>query len=263
MNNFLVQAYATYKGLFQWLNWTGYISNVFLRPVTRIILFSLLGRFAVGSDKAQFLIIGLVVQQLSGVLMSGMSLSFGNEISYRTLPFLYASRVNRMENMLSRAVLHVPNALLVVVSGLVAAWAIVGLNMGTVNWPGFILSVLIITGSMTGFALLNGVIALPSYAVLGPFGDTGIIGTILFTLTGAIIPINIFPSVIQEIAKLLPITNGLLAVRATFSGAPLIEVYGFLLRELITGLVYLAIALIAFQLVERWAKRTGALYLET
>ena len=166
-------------------------------------------------------------------------------------------------NLLSRAVLHIPNALLVVISGLVTAWAIVGLNVGTVNWSGFIVSVLIITASITGFALLNGVIVLPSYSLFGQFGESGIVGTVLFTLTGAIIPITVFPTAVQEIAKLLPITNGLLAVRSTFSGAPLFEVYGFLLRELITGLVYLALAVIAFQLVERWAKRTGALYLET
>lgn len=260
IRNFAVQAYCTYKGLFQWLNWPGYTSNVFLRPIIRLMMFALLGRFAVGSEKAQFFMIGLVVQQMSGILMSGLSLSYGNEIGYGTLPFLYASPVNRLVNNLSRPILHFPNALLVFASSLVAAWAILGLNFGGVNWLGFMISVLIIAVSMTAFAMLNGVFALPSYKTFGSFGDTGFVGTAMFLLTGAIIPITTFPVVVQEFAKLLPITNGLLAVRATFSGAPLVGVSGYLLRELVTGLVYLVLAVIAFALIENWAKRTGSLY---
>ncbi|MDD5289215.1 MAG: ABC transporter permease [Dehalococcoidales bacterium] len=260
IKNFAVQAYATYKGLFQWLNWPGYTSNVFLRPIARIILFALLGRFAIGSEKAQFFLIGITVQSMSGILMSGLSLSYGNEISYGTLPFLYASPVNRLANNLSRPVLHFPNALLVFASGLVAAWGILDLNLGGVNWLGFLVSVFIIAVSITAFAMLVGVFALPSYKTSGSFGDSGFVGTAIFVLTGAVIPITVFPAFVQEIAKLLPITNGLLAVRATFAGASLVSVSGYLLRELGTGLVYLALAIVAFALIERWAKRTGSLY---
>lgn len=84
----------------------------------------------------------------------------------------------------------------------------------------------------------------------------------LFVLTGVIIPIGVFPTTIQEIIKFLPLTNGILAVRAAFSGALFSEVSGYILREFLTGLGYLTVSLAGFLLFERVVKRTGVLNLE-
>jgi hypothetical protein len=54
MYNFLVQAYATYKGLFYWLTWPSYISNVFLSPIVFVMIYSILGRFALGTEAARY-----------------------------------------------------------------------------------------------------------------------------------------------------------------------------------------------------------------
>ncbi len=81
----------------------------------------------------------------------------------------------------------------------------------------------------------------------------------LLILSGVIIPVTVFPSFIQEIAKLLPITNGLMAVKAAFNGAPLSAVSWDIVREFITGLGYYIIAYFAFIRFEQAVKRTGAL----
>ena len=46
VGNFVTQSYLSYKALFFWLNWPAYTSNVFIRPVLLMAMFSLAGRFA-------------------------------------------------------------------------------------------------------------------------------------------------------------------------------------------------------------------------
>jgi ABC-type polysaccharide/polyol phosphate export permease len=134
------------------------------------------------------------------------------------------------------------------------------MNFSMVNWSGFVLAILVIAAATTAFAQLMGMYALAFKEWLPIYWLSG---GILGLMTGCIIPISVFPGPIQEIAKLLPITNGLFAVRAAFSGAPMSAIYGYILREALTGGIYLLIAFIAFLYIEQWAKRTGVLDVET
>ncbi|GAI46244.1 unnamed protein product, partial [marine sediment metagenome] len=53
MYNLWVQAYLTYKGLFYWLNWISYLTNIFIAPAIFVITYSILSRFALGPEAAQ------------------------------------------------------------------------------------------------------------------------------------------------------------------------------------------------------------------
>ena len=72
-------------------------------------------------------------------------------------------------------------------------------------------------------------------------------------------PASIFPGWFQELGKLMPITNGLLAVRAAFTGGSFSAVGFNLLREVITGIVYFMAGYAGFIVFEKVAKGTGAL----
>lgn len=111
MYNFAVQAYSSYKGLFYWLNWMSYISNVFLYPVAQVIIFALLGRFTSSPEIAQAYALGLSVFSMASILISGLTQSYSYERQLGTLSFIYVSRVNRIVNFMSRPLLHYPNAL--------------------------------------------------------------------------------------------------------------------------------------------------------
>jgi ABC-type polysaccharide/polyol phosphate export permease len=87
----------------------------------------------------------------------------------------------------------------------------------------------------------------------------GVASGIILMLTGMVIPVSIFPDIVAEIAKLLPVTNGLMALRDTFAGAGLGAVSGELIRETVTGLVYYAVAFGGFCFFERFVKRAGSL----
>ena len=260
MNKFVIQAWSIYKARLAWTNLTGDFMIIFLTPAIMVVIYALLGKFAMGARAAQMLALGFSVQLMQGTLISGLNNSYSSEIRSGTLSFLYISPVNRFVNFISRSVFQYPVALLSLTSSLFAARLIVGLNFGMVNWLGFITAILIIAAAITGFAQLLGAYAL---AFKENQSILGLSGGILGLLTGCIIPITVFPTPIRELAKLLPVTNGLFAVKGAFTGAPMSSIYGYILREAATGGVYLLAAFIVFLYIEQWSKRTGALSVES
>jgi ABC-2 type transport system permease protein len=256
MYNYFVQAWSTYKGLFYWLNWPGYISNVFLRPMVMVLTYALLGRFALDLDAARDYSLGIGIYSMMFILVGAISQSYTYDRFQGTIAFLYISPANRLVNYLSRMLLHIPNALLVFIFGFGTACLLVNINFGLVNWLAFILSVFITACSIAAFGQAIGVAAIALRNWMNTFG---LILGLFIVLTGVIIPLSVFPPVVREICKLLPMTNGLIATRLAFAGGAFSSVCYPMLREALTGLVYLFIGYIGFGVFETIVKHNGAL----
>jgi ABC-2 type transport system permease protein len=256
MYNFMVQSYSTYKGLFYWLNWHGYVSGVLLQPFASVIMFAVLGRFTSNPDTVRAYALGISVLGMAFILIGGLTQSYTRERGLGATQFIFVSTVSRLENFIARMLLHYPNALVSFVFGMLAAWTILQLDFGRVAWGGFSAATLVLIFSLTAFGQLLGVL---SVAVRDWIGIQGVANGLLLILTGAIIPVDAFPNFIGEFARLLPVTNGLLALKAAFAGEAWAAVAGDILREGVTGLVYLAIAFACFRLFEARVKRTGTL----
>lgn len=254
--NFFIQAYSTYRALYAWLNWKGYISGVIVQPFASVIMFSMLGRFSNNPLAAQEYAMGIAVTSMVFVLSNGIAQSYQYDRDWGTISFFFVTPANRLISFISRSVLHYPNALLSFSMGLIAARLIVNLSFGSVNWPGFILSALVIAFSVTAFGQLLGTC---SIAFRNWIGFQAIANGIAIILTGAIIPISVFPAPVQEFARLLPMTNGLFAIRDTFAGAAFSQVWNDVLREALTGLAYYVVAFVGFIVFEQVAKMTGTL----
>lgn len=259
MRNFLIQAYSTYKGLFYWLNWSGYITNVFLRPIVMVIMFSLLGRFALDPEAARDYALGVTAYSMVFILLGGITQSFTYDRELGTIQCLFTSPANRLINFLSRPVFHYPNALLTFTASMTAAWLIVGIDFGPVNWGGFVTTIIITAAAIAAFGQFLGIFTIIFRDWQNAFGFS--IG-ILLALTGVIIPISVFPPGIEELCKLLPLTNGLMGIREAFNGASLSGISVYSIREALTGLVYFIIGFTLFRLFERIAIRRGTLDIE-
>jgi len=258
--NFATQSYAVYKGLFYWLTVQGYIANVLVRPIVGLILFTVLARVVFAGPMAQYLALGAATSSMIFILLGGISQSFVYERTQGTILFLFSSPANRFVNYLSRPVLHYPNAILTFIFGMFGAWLIVGMDFSLVNWVGFSVAVLVTAGAITAFCQCMGVMAI----VVREWSQSlDLVSSILSVLTGTIIPLTVYPPIIQEIARFLPITNGLEAMRATFTGAVFSDVAMLVVREAVNGLGFVIVGYIGFVVFERVAKRQGTLDLES
>ena len=135
-------------------------------------------------------------------------------------------------------------------------WLLLDIDFGMMNWPVFILAVLVVTASIAAFAQLLGIFSI----VIREWVHGMVVATgILFIFTGMIIPVETFPAVLQGFAKILPITHALSAIRSAIIGAHFADVDAEILWEVIVALVYLTIGFVGFISFEKLAKRNGTL----
>ena len=122
VKNVSLQAYYSYKGLFLWLNWPAYVSNVFIAPVILVIMLTLTGRFAGGSEWADSYMLGAAVYGIAPIIGGGILQSFFYERAFGTLSMIYASRSNRWLSYWSKGLLHYPNGVMTVSVSLFFGW---------------------------------------------------------------------------------------------------------------------------------------------
>lgn len=256
MTNFIVQAYLSYRGLFLWLNWTAYISNVVLRPVLMLLMFALVGKYAADSDAAQAYIIGMIGYAIPVILLGGILQSFVYERVFGTIAFIYSSPGNRVVVFFSRGVLHFPNSILACSLSFVFGWLVLSLDLSTLNWWTMIVSVLLTAAACTAFALFLGNFTM----MLGEFFNLYNAAMGLFlAMTGVIIPIASLPWFLGDVANGIPLTHGLVALRGSFAGKDIGSVGDELLLELIVGLGYAIAGIVVYMLVERDARARATL----
>ena len=254
LKNLSLQAYYSYKGLFLWLNWTAYISNVFIAPVVFVVIVTLTGRFAGQSDSANSYIIGMAAYGISAIIYGGILQSFCYERVFGTLSLIYASRSNRWVTYWSKGLLHYPNGLLAGASSLLFGWLLLDLDFSRLSWPALVVLVLVISFSCLCFSLFVGNFCI---ALRDWFIPATITSGVLLTLTGAVVPVDQLPGFLGEIGRVLPLTHGLSALREAFEGASLGNVIDDIVYELVVGVCYLLAGGVLFSLLEAYAKRTG------
>lgn len=254
MINFLRQAYYSYKGLFIWLDWPSYVTTVVFGPAFTIVMFSLIGRFALGSQVVRPYALGLVAQYIPFIISATILQCIVHERSYATLSIVYSSRVNRTMLFFSRQLCHIPNGFAVVAAGLFCSWLFLGLDFIQVNWSALLLTVL--------------VVCLSSSACASFFGNFTIVFTdwilmyrvfagVIIVMTGVIIPLSSFPAPLAAVSHVLPLTHGLVAFRNAFDGAGIADILPSLFGEFAVFSGYTILGLAGNYLSENIAKRRG------
>lgn len=254
MYNFLRQAYYSYKGLFIWQDWPSYVTTVVFGPAFTIVMFTLVGRFALGSHVVKPYVLGLVAQYIPFIISATILMCIVHERYYETLSMVYSSRVNRTMLYFSRQFLHIPNGFAVVASGLFCGWLFLGLDFNQVNWPALSLTVLVICLSSSACASFVG-----NFTIV--FTDWilmyRVFAGVIIVMTGVIIPLSSFPTPLAVISQALPLTHGLVAFRSAFDGAGVTDVLPLLLSELAVFAGYTVFGLVGSYISENVAKRRG------
>lgn len=249
------QAYLSYKALFGWLNWPAYISTIFFRPAFIVAIFGLTGRFARGDAASEHYIVGMTAFAIPHILMGAVLQSFASERAFATLGFLFASTGNRFQAYVSRSLLHYPNAMATVASSVVFAIIFLGTDFAAADWPLVVFCYLLMIASTLTFGLFLGNLAIAFRDWQVSFN---IMQATFMSLTGAIIPLSALPVGLRQLSEVLPVTHGLMALRAAYGGASLSAIGDELAMEALIGLAYLSFGYVGFRGVEVYARRTGA-----
>lgn len=249
-------ALLSYIALFRWLRPMTYLASKVFGPLSYMLFFVFLGRFATGVDSTSFYVVGNAVQMAAGSGIYGVTMSITGDRWDGTLPYVFGSPANRLVIFVGRAFMHVIDGYLGVILGFFWGITLLGLDLSQTDFPALALTILVVTISTSGLGLLLGGLSMMTRNVMF-VNNTVFFMLLLFS--GANVDLSTLPGWMQSISYSLPLTRGIAAARLIVDGAGLAQVSSLLSEEMLYAFVYIALGYGLFRWFEIQAKRRGTL----
>jgi ABC-2 type transport system permease protein len=244
---------ADYRAIFTWRSW---LAGWYVRVLFQVGFFALIGERLDDDEKTYYLLIGnslLIAGQL-GVFSLNMTSS---ERWTGTLPLLVASPSSPVLVFSARGAYLAVDGALSALAALFVAGPIFGMDL---PWPRVLAVIpvtLVIAGASYAFGtFLAGVVfrfrSINSLVVVTTY-------VALMAACGVNVPLSYYPEPVELLSRLLPLTNGLLAIRGVFDGAPAGEIVGNTALEAAVALGWMTAALLSFNRLASRGRRDGSL----
>jgi ABC-2 type transport system permease protein len=226
------------------------------RTVTQALFFVLIAKAAGGDDMARFALIGNAVHAASFTAVIFMAIVIELEKWAGTLQHLIAAPTHWLPLMIGRSVATFGDALLGTVTVFAILFPILNPDIPLTQLMRSVPLMLLTVISASGLGWLLGAISLPiRWGLL----ISNTVGYIMMILCGINFPVSILPPAIQIISHGIPMTNGLLAVRAIIDGASYSSVVNLIGMEVMIGLIYGLFAWMMFAYRLRSVRHGGTL----
>jgi ABC-2 type transport system permease protein len=249
----IVNGANDYWSIFTLKSW---VFGWLIRVVSQVTFFALIGKLLRTEAQTDFLLVG------NAVMVAGMGATFAlhqptNERGNGTLPLLLASPSRPVVVMLARGLYVVADAIWSALLGLAIVGPAFGLHF---PWPRALLviplTVLVGIAAYCFSTFLAGVI-IAYRNVNNIVVNTTIVGLMAFC--GVNVPVSYFPTWLEWIARCLPITDGLEAIRGVLAGDAWSSIGVHVGGELLAAGGWLALALLTFGRFIRAGQRDGSL----
>jgi ABC-2 type transport system permease protein len=252
---FLVGGLTSYRALFNWINPWIFLPHALGYPVFEILFFAYLGRSA-GVLSDEFFLIGNAFMGVAVTGFFGMSAAIAGERRSQTLTALLASPANRLALFLGRALPSILTGVLVASLAFAICTVILGAHFAVGELAAMAVAALASSFACTAFGLCLGSLGMRGRNVT-LFADV-ITGSMLL-LSGANVPLERLPGVVQAFSRCLPLTHGIEAARRLADGATLGDVRGLLGAELAIGCGFLLLGVALLRYFEYEGRRAATL----
>lgn len=255
MNRFLKHVWYSFKAHYGYLNPIDYLLFMIVHPLLQLIFFSLLVRYAYGSDDITPWIIGNSFLMASGSAVFVIGTLIRSEKFQGTLQYVLLTPLNQLGIFISRALFYIVEILIKLIIGFLFGWLIFGFTIDVDMIPQ--LSFCIITGVISGitFGLLIGPFAL---IIDDIHMFLNCIEQVLIIFTGALFTIEKLPKILQPLHKFMPLSNSIKITRSIIS-RELNSVTSELFFDLILSLCFLLAGFMIFKIILHIAKSRATL----
>jgi ABC-2 type transport system permease protein len=244
---------ADYRAIFTWKSW---LAGWYVRVLAQVAFFAFIGERVGDDDKTYYLLIGnaLLIAAQVGVFSLNMTSA---ERWTGTLSLLVASPSSPVIVFASRGAYLAFDGALSALGALFVAGPLFGMEL---PWPRVLavvpLTMLIGLTSYAFGTFLAGIVfryrSINSLVVVTTYVS-------LMAACGVNVPLDYYPDPVAFVAHLLPLTNGLLGIRAVFDGASSETILGYAALEAAVGLGWMTAALLSFNRLASRGRRDGSL----
>ncbi|QVK17002.1 ABC transporter permease [Mycoplasmatota bacterium] len=254
VRRFFNQAIMSYKSLFGMLTLENYIFVKTLMPILQLVFFVLTAKFAYHANDVTQWVIGNALILASFNAFFGVSMTFISDRYMGTLKVVMSSPMNKFSIFIGRTLMHIADGFLSVISGLLIGVLLFNVNLSSINFPLFILTIIIGVFSVMSLGVLIGIFALITREI---YMLTNICYSLMLILSGANIPRESLPIWLNHLSQIIPLTRSVEASKLLLVGNT--NVTWLLIEELLLGCSYIIIALCFYKFIERIARVYGTL----
>ncbi len=228
------------------------------RAVLQALFFVLIAKAAGGSQLARFALVGNAVHAAVFPAIIYMAIVIELEKWTGTLPLLIASPMHWLPLLVGRSAATFGDALFSTTIVLGVLIPILSPDIAGLNLVRAVPLLLLTVASASGLGWLIGAISLPlRWGAL----ISNMTAYAMMVLCGVNFPLTALPPAFQTVGRALPMTHGLLAVRAVIDGASYSQVMRLMGTELLIGLLYGMAAWLLFGYRLNVARQKGNLEL--
>jgi ABC-2 type transport system permease protein len=244
-------------------SWADYLTEltpeIFLgmrlpRILLQSLFFVFMAKAAGGDELERFALIGNGVQIAVFMLMMSMESVIESEKFDDTFQYLIAAPSSWLPIMLGKCMAYYGDAMIASSVTFAVLIPLLHVPIALLDLLRAAPVILIIFASAGALGWCIGAFSLPiRYGYL----ISNWMGYIMMIFCGINVPFSGLSAPLQFVGNLLPVTNGLLAVRALIGGASYASVWPWIARELLIFLVYGAIAWVVFGYRMRVTRQRG------
>jgi len=233
------------------------LGTIFIIPLTQMVFFAYVVQLGGGGAAAiEFTAVGNAVATVTYSSVFSVCQTTDSEKQQSTMEHLLVTPANRFALYFGRGFIPILISLATVAVGLVYAAVLFGVSIPAATIPALTVSVVLTAFAMVGFGLLLGGVALylRTSTILGNiFLFVGLL------LSGVNFPLTALPVPLQWVGYGLPLTWGLIAIRAAIAGNPLASVEVYWLAVTLAAAVSFGAAVSLWKVFERRALATGSI----
>lgn len=250
-------SYLTFKALYTDQNPFKFLIFKALDPIIHYLFFVLIAITVLGKEYIEFIIIGNIVFYIASTNITSFMVIFRMERNFGTLEYNVSSPTSVLLLIIKRSIIPIFNSLFIMLISFIFAYYVFDISIHTRNIVYVLTCILGILFSVSSFSLIVSSFGLVFRNV--NLYINSIIG-VLQIFCGINFPVDLLPDILGKIAYMLPITNGLFALRQIIDGKEFLDVSIYLLYELSIGVVLLFIGIIFIKAMEKLALKNGSLF---
>lgn len=208
-------------------------------------------------DYLAYVLLGLAFNGLAYTALEDGGSAIYDEESEGTWDLLALTPMNRFTWMLAKTLAALTASLLDLTLILVLGTRFVHLTLTLATLPAVLATLVLTLLALQGFAFLMAAVGLTWKQ---PHALAILLAPLIILMSGMMFPITALPAWAQTLAQLFPLTHALDAIRgALLLQRTLGELRGPLTLLTLTGLAHMAVGYAAFRILERRARRAGAM----
>lgn len=235
---------------------TAWVFGWLLRVVSQVLFFGFIGQLLGSRGLVEYLVIGSSVLIAAASSLTA-SVSTTWERGSGTLPLLVASPCSPLVVLMGRSVQWIPNGIASAAASLIIAGFIFDMSISPARFVGVLLLIVLVTASSYMLGTFLGALVLQVTALRRVVANLGRL--ILMAFCGVTVPIDYFPQFVEVLARLLPLTHGLVAIREVFGQGQVGVIVLNVALEIAVGTGWLLLSLFAFARLANEGRRNGSI----